>query len=873
MDSINRKPSSSTSSSSSSSSSASAAASSASASLLSPQSSLSSPSSVPASSSACQLRFQTATLDIYARLIAHPTVSWPVLVDGKKRWMNEGGPSHDLFSGSLDSSNGSSRADNSSGRSSNNGNSSSGSGNSNDVYSKSKPNGLGMHKTGLKQQQKQLLQQQQQQQQQSPQSLIYKVHRKALYRVTHLLKGLLQVGDENVVKIDVGRSDGLVLVDGLKPGRTEIKVISNNNNNNKVLATTEIRVSTDRVTSDRLEGHLTSDISVKVKQQMDFREVLILVVDKIPDMSSNRRESTLDVWVTQDDDTALPIKLIDSSEYSLNIDSLDESVVRVEADPNRISSLPKVVARSSGSGDLISLALASSRYCAVQKTRPLVTGHAQVKVVSMETDVALLTQNDGEHLFDYPRREIIELDEEVVVKVQDWVWIDKKTLERNAVDTKCTKALMSPDEFSRASKANSSSSSSSSNVGCRLSCATDFSSETSCASAFNGGGSKNGVYRGSECSVRIGGPITVDGCGQKLSSSSQSVIRNPSEGRTRSQEFVGGSSEQLVNLIDSVVVDNVGVVAGSSGSGGCGGGGSFVMDNMSSGVLVNDDGVAAANASNKNGISGECGVDTNDYEVAATESDHLVKQCAIDSDVEMTESVRCKPTYPTVTHCKVTMMLEGECRWDNGVGSHDSNNNFNVDNASSDANNNNTAFPNQQQHQQQHQQQQQHHQQHRREMINERGRVSNKGSRSHKKSRHNKTISNNNNNNIIQNDIPKKNLINRQKDFVFEKDDDDVSNENNNNKNNNSNNENDRVVVKKSRGDGNMSQDADADAPAAFFTTKGPPRPATTPTTSKEPSTAEFANDNIRNGGCCSDYSSCSSSNCSDNKERKIFIR
>ena len=74
-------------------------------------------------------------------------------------------------------------------------------------------------------------------------------------------------------------------------------------------------------------------------------------------------------------------------------------------------------------------------------------------------------------------------------QVEDWVWIDKKTLERNQVNTGCPRALMSPDEFHRAREGGSS----------RLSSATDYTSSVSCLSS-----SRAGIYKGSECSVLIG---------------------------------------------------------------------------------------------------------------------------------------------------------------------------------------------------------------------------------------------------------------------------------------------------------------------------------------------------------------------------------
>ena len=113
-----------------------------------------------------------------------------------------------------------------------------------------------------------------------------------------------------------------------------------------------------------------------------------------------------------DDDTVLPLKLVHPDDYVMSVESLDNSVVEMAKSDMEF---PKIVARGSGSGDLVSLALGPSRFCPTPRPRPLATGHVHVDVSIPHDD--LLTQNDAGHFFGYPSKDIIELDVETVKKV------------------------------------------------------------------------------------------------------------------------------------------------------------------------------------------------------------------------------------------------------------------------------------------------------------------------------------------------------------------------------------------------------------------------------------------------------------------------
>lgn len=54
--------------------------------------------------------------------------------------------------------------------------------------------------------------------------VVYLLHRKATFKVTHLLKNSIHSADESIVNVDVSRKDGIIVADGVKPGKTEIQV-------------------------------------------------------------------------------------------------------------------------------------------------------------------------------------------------------------------------------------------------------------------------------------------------------------------------------------------------------------------------------------------------------------------------------------------------------------------------------------------------------------------------------------------------------------------------------------------------------------------------------------------------------------------------
>ena len=54
--------------------------------------------------------------------------------------------------------------------------------------------------------------------------VVYLLHRKATFKVTHLLKNSIHSADQSVVNVDITRKDGIIVADGVKPGKTEIQV-------------------------------------------------------------------------------------------------------------------------------------------------------------------------------------------------------------------------------------------------------------------------------------------------------------------------------------------------------------------------------------------------------------------------------------------------------------------------------------------------------------------------------------------------------------------------------------------------------------------------------------------------------------------------
>ena len=119
---------------------------------------------------------------------------------------------------------------------------------------------------------------------------------------------------------------------------------------------------------------------------------------------------------------------------------------------------------------------------------------------------------------------------ESVSNANDWIWIGKDTLERNAINTCCNQALMSDQDFTVTR-----------NVARFLLPQSNPGSNRSSCTTGNGGSNRNSMistYKGSECSIRITPNPMQNGEGQtgSLSESSNTVPRQ------RTLPHMGGSS-------------------------------------------------------------------------------------------------------------------------------------------------------------------------------------------------------------------------------------------------------------------------------------------------------------------------------------------
>lgn len=122
-----------------------------------------------------------------------------------------------------------------------------------------------------------------------------------------------------------------------------------------------------------------------------------------------------------------------------------------------------------------------------------------------------------------------------VANASDWVWIGRATLERNAVNTRCSNVLMPEEDFNG------------NQMRTRLPSGTGStcSTESACDSNRN---SMVSTYKGSECSIRItNNPLLDNGV-----PASENMATTHSDGPEWDYEAMGMSYDQLMDYFDNL---------------------------------------------------------------------------------------------------------------------------------------------------------------------------------------------------------------------------------------------------------------------------------------------------------------------------------
>jgi transmembrane protein 132 len=208
----------------------------------------------------------------------------------------------------------------------------------------------------------------------------YLIHRKALFRVTHLVRHQLRIADTTVARLRDGN-----IVDGVKPGRTEVQVMLNTG---RVIGASVVKVTGDRVNVQRLDVDVVSGLSMSIGSKVDFPGTLAVRVIKTRSLHYRYQEAVLDLTLRTDDGAALPLYAVPDGHYTLTAETLDNNIVTL-APPHRAQTVT-IMAVAPGTGDLVRVSFGVSDVCPSSKPlRPIAIGFGFVNVEFDE-----LTQND-----------------------------------------------------------------------------------------------------------------------------------------------------------------------------------------------------------------------------------------------------------------------------------------------------------------------------------------------------------------------------------------------------------------------------------------------------------------------------------------------
>lgn len=229
----------------------------------------------------------------------------------------------------------------------------------------------------------------------------YLISRKTYLLVTDLVRKLVRVSDPRVASLKANAG----LVEGLKPGKTELQVLSPMSGH--VIGTREMRVAADKVDVSGLSVRLIAGLSLNLTPDPDLESCYVAQVDASDRLHSKYQEAILDLTVHFSDGALTPLRLTDRSHYNLAIESHNSSILTLTS-PAR-ANIPRVLALGEGRA-VLSVTFSST--CppedgAVQSTsaaHPLGSTVLQV-AVSLTGSPAATVQNDARtesHIYTLP---------------------------------------------------------------------------------------------------------------------------------------------------------------------------------------------------------------------------------------------------------------------------------------------------------------------------------------------------------------------------------------------------------------------------------------------------------------------------------------
>ena len=220
----------------------------------------------------------------------------------------------------------------------------------------------------------------------------YLISRKTYLLITELVRKTMRVSDPRIAALR-----GAAHVEGLKPGKTELQVLSPMSG--QVIAAREVRVTGDRVDATELSVRLITGLSLSVTPDPDLDSCLVAQVDAQQRLHAKYQEAILDVALHFSDGTTMPLRLTERSHYTLTIESHNASILALTS-PIR-ATIPRVLALGEGQA-VISLSFGAVPICtnpSPQETsvavHPLASAVTSIQVALTGHPISSVVQNDA----------------------------------------------------------------------------------------------------------------------------------------------------------------------------------------------------------------------------------------------------------------------------------------------------------------------------------------------------------------------------------------------------------------------------------------------------------------------------------------------
>ncbi|CAH0390605.1 unnamed protein product [Bemisia tabaci] len=224
----------------------------------------------------------------------------------------------------------------------------------------------------------------------------YFVSRQTWLTVTDLVIPSLRVSDPRIATLQ-GK-----IVQGRSVGRTKVQVMSPITG--RVLGSTDISVTSDKVSLTRMRVHVVSGLQLSITPDTSIDNGFIAQTSVTRKLTAQYQEGLLDIDLEFSDGMRTPLQDISLSDFSLQVESLRPEVVAFA--PLVTSSHPRVIAVGPGSGQLLKTILLPAEVCQLQRSTPLATATASVQVDFVPNDRPEFVQNDGGSLSSVKERKL-----------------------------------------------------------------------------------------------------------------------------------------------------------------------------------------------------------------------------------------------------------------------------------------------------------------------------------------------------------------------------------------------------------------------------------------------------------------------------------